>query len=143
SGSGSGDVDRDLEWVEGIRRRLVAWYEQGHRALPWRADRDPYRILVSEMMLVQTTVAAVVPYFERFLARFPTAQALAAADEGQVLKAWEGLGYYRRARQLHAAARAIVADHGGTIPDDPEAVRALPGVGRYIAGAILSFAFDR
>src|SRR5215213_5006742 len=87
--AGSGEIDRDPEWVDGIRRRLVAWYEQGHRALPWRADRDPYRILVSEMMLVQTTVAAVVPYFERFLRRFPTAAALAEADEAEVLKEWE------------------------------------------------------
>jgi A/G-specific adenine glycosylase len=111
--------------------------------LPWRTDRDPYRILVSETMLVQTTVAAVVPYFERFLARFPTLQALAEADEAEVLKVWEGLGYYRRARQLHAAARAIVKEHGGAFPDDPEQIRALPGVGRYIAGAVLSIAFDR
>jgi A/G-specific adenine glycosylase len=95
------------------------------------------------MMLVQTTVAAVIPYFGRFMAKFPDFAALAAADPGEVLKAWEGLGYYRRARQLHAAARAIVREHGGVIPDDPEVVRALPGVGRYIAGAILSFAFDR
>ncbi|MDR3637745.1 MAG: NUDIX domain-containing protein, partial [Isosphaeraceae bacterium] len=99
--------------------------------------------LVSEMMLVQTTVAAVVPYFERFLARFPSAAALAQADEAAVIKQWEGLGYYRRARQLHAAAKAIVERHGGRVPDDPEALRALPGVGRYIAGAVLSFAFDR
>ena len=113
------------------------------RDLPWRANRDPYRILVSEMMLVQTTVTAVIPYFERFLRRFPDPGALAAADESEVLKVWEGLGYYRRARQLHAAARMIVDEHGGTMPDDPAAVRALPGVGRYIAGAILSFAFDR
>ena len=95
------------------------------------------------MMLVQTTVAAVVPYFARFLARFPTSGRWPRPTRAEVLKAWEGLGYYRRARQLHAAARAIVADHGGTFPDDPEAIRALPGVGRYIAGAILSFAFDR
>jgi len=122
---------------------MAEWYARSHRELPWRADRDPYRILVSETMLVQTTVAAVVPYFARFLARFPTVAALAAADEAEVVKAWEGLGYYRRARQLHAAARAIARDHGGVIPDDPEAVRALPGVGRYIAGAVLSFAFDR
>ncbi len=121
----------------------MAWYRDARRDLPWRADRDPYRILVSEMMLVQTTVVAVIPYFERFLRRFPDAAALAAADESDVLKAWEGLGYYRRARQLHAAARLIVSQHGGTLPDDPIAVRALPGVGRYIAGAVLSFAFDR
>ena len=94
-------------------------------------------------MLVQTTVAAVIPYFARFLARFPDVGALAGAEESEVVKAWEGLGYYRRARQLHAAAKVIVEEHGGVIPDDPAAIRALPGVGRYIAGAMLSFAFDR
>jgi A/G-specific adenine glycosylase len=130
-------------WVGRLRERLVDWYREARRDLPWRADADPYRILVSEMMLVQTTVAAVVPYFERFLVRFPTVEALAGAGEAEVLKAWEGLGYYRRARQLHAAARAVVERHGGVFPDDPDALQALPGVGRYIAGALLSFAFDR
>jgi A/G-specific adenine glycosylase len=135
--------DLDPEWRERIRSHLVEWYGHAHRPLPWRVDRDPYRILVSETMLVQTTVAAVVPYFERFLARFATVRDLAEADEADVVKAWEGLGYYRRARQLHAAAKAVVRDHAGLIPDDSEALRALPGVGRYIAGAILSFAFGR
>lgn len=137
------EPDAQPKWQDEIRRKLSAWYDEGHRELPWRADRDAYRILVSEMMLVQTTVAAVIPYFERFLTQFPTVRALAEADETTVLKAWEGLGYYRRARQLHEAARVVVREHGGTIPNDPDAVRALPGVGRYIAGAILSFAFDR
>ena len=137
------EPDRDPDWLDRVRRALVDWYERGHRDLPWRRERDPYRILVSETMLVQTTVAAVVPFYERFLARFPTALALAEADEADVLKSWEGLGYYRRARQLQEAARAIVRDHDGTIPADLEAIRALPGVGRYIAGAVLSFAFDR
>jgi A/G-specific adenine glycosylase len=135
--------DLDPAWRERIRSRLVDWYGAAQRPLPWRDDRDPYRILVSETMLVQTTVAAVVPYFERFLVRFPTVRALAEADEAEVVKAWEGLGYSRRARQLHQAARAVVRDHDGAIPDDPESLRALPGVGRYIAGAILSFAFGR
>jgi A/G-specific adenine glycosylase len=135
--------DLDPAWRDRVRSRLVAWYAGSYRPLPWRVDRDPYRILVSETMLVQTTVAAVVPFYERFLARFPTIRDLADADEADVLKAWEGLGYYRRARQLHAAARAVVLDHGGTIPDDAESLLALPGVGRYIAGAILSFAFGR
>ena len=135
--------DHDAAWIDRVRSRLIEWYGGAGRKLPWREDRDPYRILVSEMMLVQTTVAAVVPFFARFLARFPTVAALAEAEDGDVLKAWEGLGYYRRARQLQAAARAIVSDHGGIFPDDPEAIRALPGVGRYIAGALLSFAFDR
>ncbi len=135
--------DLDAAWVGRVRRELAAWYDEGHRLLPWREDRDPYRILVSEMMLVQTTVAAVVPFFGRFLQRFPTVEALAAADEAAVLKAWEGLGYYRRARQLQEAAKAVMSRHGGHFPDDPEAIRALPGVGPYIAGALLSFAFDR
>lgn len=135
--------DCDPGWVDRVRRALVVWYEQGHRKLPWREEHDPYRILVSEMMLVQTTVAAVVPYFHRFLEQFPTVEALARADEEEVLKAWEGLGYYRRARQLHAASRMIVEEHGGRIPNQAEDIRALPGVGRYIAGAVLSFAFDQ
>jgi len=136
-------ADRDPRWLALVQERLTDWYREARRELPWRADRDPYRILVSELMLVQTTVTAVIPYFEKFLRRFPDVRALAAAEESEVVKAWEGLGYYRRARQLHAAARTIVHEHGGKIPDDPAAVRALPGVGRYIAGAILSFAFDR
>ena len=145
SAEGAGEIHRDDDaaWVTEVGERLVAWYADARRDLPWRTDRDAYRILVSELMLVQTTVAAVIPYFERFLSRFPDVGALAAADEGDVLKAWEGLGYYRRARQLHAAAQMIVREHGSAIPNDPAAVRALPGVGRYISGAILSFAFDR
>ena len=135
--------DLNEGWLVRIRESLVAWYQGAGRSLPWRETHDPYRILVSEMMLVQTTVAAVIPYFARFLDRFPTVEALAKADEGDVLKAWEGLGYYRRARQLHAAARSVVIDHGGVFPRDPAAIRALPGVGRYIAGAIGSFAFDQ
>ncbi len=129
--------------MAGVRQRLAEWYQGARRPLPWRADRDPYRILVSELMLVQTTVTAVIPYFEKFLRRFPDIRALAEADEAEVLKAWEGLGYYRRARHLQAAARQVVREHEGMIPNDPAAVRALPGVGRYIAGAVLSFAFDR
>ena len=139
----SSEPDRDPEWIAGVRKRLVNWYLEAGRTLPWRADRNPYRILVSELMLVQTTVAAVIPYFKRFLQRFPDIRSLADADEAEVLKAWEGLGYYRRARHLHAAAQRVVTEHGGRFPDDPAAVRALPGVGRYIAGAVLSFAFDR
>ncbi len=136
-------ADQDPEWTARMREHLLAWHREEGRVLPWRQQRDPYRVLVSELMLVQTTVAAVIPYFERFLARFPTVQSLAEADESDVLKLWEGLGYYRRARQLHEAARAIVRDHGGEVPAEPEALAALPGVGRYIAGAIRSFAFDQ
>lgn len=126
-----------------LRKKLLAWFDRHRRDLPWRADRDPYRIWVSEVMLQQTTVAAVVPFFARFLAAFPTVQALASADEQHVLKLWEGLGYYRRARHLHAAAKRLVAEFAGVLPNDPEAWAALPGVGRYILGAVLSQAFDR
>lgn len=135
-------MDLDESWVDSVRSRLIAWSEQSPRDLPWRSEPDPYRILVSEMMLVQTTVAAVIPYYERFLRKFPDVRTLAGADEADVLKAWEGLGYYRRARQLHAAARMIVEEYGGVMPRDRARVLALPGVGRYMAGAILSFAFD-
>ena len=130
-------------FLAAIREKLLAWFEHERRDLPWRADRDPYRIWVSEVMLQQTTVAAVVPYFHRFLAAFPTVAALAAADEQQVLKLWEGLGYYRRARHLHAAAKQLVADHCGQLPNDVEVWNDLPGVGPYILGAVLSQAFDR
>jgi len=138
------ESDQDPEWLERVRAKLGAWFDrQGRQGLPWRIDRDPYRVLVAEVMLVQTTVAAVGPHFERFLARFPTVRALAEAEEAEVVKAWEGLGYYRRARQLHQAARRIVEEHGGQVPADPEVLVNLPGVGRYIAGAVLSIAFDR
>jgi A/G-specific adenine glycosylase len=126
-----------------IRRRLLSWFDKARRDLPWRRNRDPYRIWVSEVMLQQTTVAAVVPYFERFLSAFPTLQDLAAAPEQQVLRLWEGLGYYRRVRHLHRAARQLASAHGGTFPDDPEVLRQLPGMGRYTVGAVLSQAFDR
>ena len=123
-----------------FRAALLAWYAAHARDLPWRRTRDPYRIWVSEVMLQQTTVAAVVPYWERFLARFPSVEALAGADEADVLRLWEGLGYYSRARNLHAAARAVV-ERGGW-PETVEGLRELPGVGRYTAGAVASFAFD-
>ncbi|MDB5306244.1 MAG: mutY [Gemmataceae bacterium] len=129
--------------LAGLRTRLLNWFDRERRDLPWRADRDPYRIWVSEVMLQQTTVAAVVPYFTRFVTAFPTVAALAAADEQQVLRLWEGLGYYRRARHLHAAAKTLVADHAGALPDDAGVWAGLPGVGRYILGAVLSQAFDR
>jgi len=125
-----------------IRRKILAWFSKHRRDLPWRATRDPYRIWVSEVMLQQTTVTAVIPYFGRFLRAFPTVHELAAADEQAVLKLWQGLGYYRRARHLHAAARTLVRDHAGELPNDPEVWSSLPGVGRYILGAVLSQAFD-
>ena len=111
--------------------------------MPWRLSRDPYQIWVSEVMLQQTTVAAVVPFFERFIRSFPTVTALAAADEQDVLAHWSGLGYYRRARHLHTAAKRLVAGHGEALPDDPAVWAELPGVGRYILGAVLSQAFER
>ncbi len=131
--------------------RLLAWYDRSRRDLPWRVPPgsgadvalDPYHVLVSEAMLQQTQVATVIPYFRRFLAQYPTAAALAAADEQAVLRAWQGLGYYSRARNLQAAARRIVADHGGRVPDTVEGLLSLPGVGRYTAGAVASIAFGR
>jgi A/G-specific adenine glycosylase len=126
-----------------VRRRLLAWFDRHRRDLPWRNGRDPYRIWVSEIMLQQTQVATVIPYFQRFVARFPTVQALAAADEQDVLRLWEGLGYYRRARHLHQAARQLVGARHRTLPDDPDLLRGLPGIGRYTLGAVLSQAFDR
>jgi len=124
-----------------IAPRLLAWYRRTRRDLPWRANRDPYRVWVSEIMLQQTQVERVKDYFQRFLARFPTVESLARAPEREVLRLWEGLGYYRRARQLHAAAKQIVADHDGRFPRDVATLRQLPGVGRYTAGAIASIAF--
>ncbi|MBX3269937.1 MAG: A/G-specific adenine glycosylase [Sandaracinaceae bacterium] len=126
-----------------MRDALLGWYDAHRRALPWRATRDPYAVWVSEIMLQQTRVETVVPYYERFLARFPDPHALARASEDEVLGLWSGLGYYRRARLLHAGAREVVARYGGEVPEDPAARRALPGVGRYTAGAIGSIAFDR
>lgn len=132
----------DPTWLRALRRRLLAWFASNARDLPWRRARDPYRIWLSEIMLQQTQVATVKSYFDRFVEALPTIEALAAADEQQVLRLWEGLGYYRRARQLHQAARLLVAEHNGCFPRDPQIVRRLPGIGRYTAGAILSIAFD-
>ena len=126
----------------GFRRRLARWYDGHARDLPWRRQNDAYSVWVSEIMLQQTQVATVCGYFTRFMAALPTIAALAEADERHVLRLWEGLGYYRRARQLHEAAQRIVAEHGGQFPRDLDAVRRLPGIGRYTAGAILSIAFD-
>jgi A/G-specific adenine glycosylase len=122
---------------------LLAWFDTHQRQLPWRANRDPYRIWVSEVMLQQTQVATVIPFFERFVSTFPTLHALAAADLADVLKHWEGLGYYRRAKHLHAAAQQLVRAHPAGIPNDPAYWAELPGVGPYILGAVLSQAFER
>src|SRR5436853_2803564 len=119
---------------------LLAWYRKSHRDLPWRGTTDPYRIWVSEIMLQQTRAVAVIPYYERFLARFPTVATLAAAPEQDVLALWAGLGYYSRARNLRRAAQAIVA--AGGFPRDYDAIRALPGIGDYTAAAVASIAFS-
>jgi A/G-specific adenine glycosylase len=126
---------------------LLDWYDRHRRRLPWRAlpgeVPDPYRVWLSEIMLQQTTVATVGPYFERFLDRWPTVDALAAADLDDVLHAWQGLGYYARARNLHRCAQVVTAEHGGVFPDTEEALRSLPGIGRYTAAAVAAIAFDR
>lgn len=131
------------QWFAAVRRSALRWFVRHGRDLPWRHSSDPYAVLVSELMLQQTTVATVSPRWEQFLATFPTVERLARADESEVLRAWEGLGYYRRAKQLHAAVRRIVADHGGRIPDDPATLAELPGLGRYSASAVLCFARGR
>jgi A/G-specific adenine glycosylase len=130
-----------------LPQRLLAWYDRHARTLPWRARpgqaADPYRVWLSEIMLQQTTVAAVGPYFRDFLRRWPTVEALAAADLDAVLRAWQGLGYYARARNLHKCARALSADRGGRFPDTEAELRRLPGIGAYTAAAIASIAFGR
>jgi A/G-specific adenine glycosylase len=123
-----------------FRRKLLAWYDAYGRDLPWRESRDPYRVWVSEIMLQQTRVAAVIEHYHEFLRRFPTVEKLAAAREASVLAAWSGLGYYRRARMLHAAAKVVARELGGKFPTTAEAWRELPGIGRYTAAAIASIA---
>ncbi|MEP6821321.1 MAG: A/G-specific adenine glycosylase [Chthoniobacterales bacterium] len=125
-----------------FRRQLLIWYRQHGRDLPWRRTHDAYAILVSEIMLQQTQVATVLPYYNVWLRRFPDFAALARASESDVLHAWQGLGYYARARNLHAAAKAIVKEHDSRFPGDADQARALPGLGRYTANAVATFAFD-
>ncbi len=132
----------DARWKQSFRRRLLTWYDRHQRDLPWRRSQNPYRVWVSEVMLQQTQVETVKPYFRKFIKAFPSVKRLAAASEQDVLRLWEGLGYYRRARQLHAAAKIIVAEHGGHFPRDVNTLQTLPGIGRYTAGAIASIAFD-
>jgi A/G-specific adenine glycosylase len=124
----------------GIRRALLAWYDRSRRDLPWRRTKDPYRVWLSEVMLQQTTVKAVLPYYEAFLRRFPSVQALAEEPEEEVLAAWSGLGYYHRARNLHRGAQAVAERHGGRFPRTLEAALSVPGVGLYTASAVLSIA---
>jgi len=129
-------------WVHDTRRALLRWYDRHKRDLPWRHTRDPYAIWISETMLQQTRVETVIPYWHRFLERFPDVHALADADQERVYETWTGLGYYSRARNLQAAARQIVDEHGGALPATAEALRTLKGVGPYTAGAVASIAFD-
>src|SRR5690348_3521525 len=124
-----------------FRRQLLGWFRRFQRDLPWRRTRDPYRIWLSEIMLQQTRVAAVIPYYERFLERFPDIHALAAAPQEDVLRLWSGLGYYSRARNLQRAAQEIVAKHNGAFPRTEKEALELPGIGSYTAAAILSIAY--
>src|SRR3989475_2479111 len=124
-----------------VRTRLLAWYDANRRDLPWRRTRDPYRILVAEYLLQRTRIASGTPYYERFLERFPTVRDLAAAPLDDVLAVWEGLGFYGRARDLHAAAQSIVNRHRGQIPRSYDGLASLPGIGPYTAGAVASIAF--
>lgn len=126
-----------------FRRRLLAWFRREGRDLPWRRTRDPYAIVVSEFMLQQTQVRRVEGYWPRFLAAFPDVHALAGAEPARVREQWQGLGYYRRAANLQRLAQRVVADFDGRLPADPEVLRTLPGVGRYTAGAVASFAHER
>jgi A/G-specific adenine glycosylase len=135
------DFSRGDLWAVG--RALVRWYRQAARDLPWRRTADPYAVLVSETMLQQTQVRTVEMYFRRWMERFPDVTSLARADIGDVLRLWEGLGYYARARRLQRAAQAIVEEHGGMVPDDLARLSALPGVGEYTAGAVAAIAFNR
>jgi A/G-specific adenine glycosylase len=130
--------NNDVRWFQ---KKLMDWYDKSQRRLPWRETSDPYHIWVSEVMLQQTQVNTVIPYFERFIRRFPDVYALARADQRQVLKVWEGLGYYARARNLHRAAKAVVTEFEGTVPNSPASFRTLPGVGAYIAAAVQSIVF--
>ncbi|MFH1301209.1 MAG: A/G-specific adenine glycosylase [Planctomycetota bacterium] len=133
----------DTKRRRGFRRQLLSWYATHQRDLPWRRLNDPYAVWISEIMLQQTVVAAVIPYFEKFMDRFPDVQLLARAEESEVLQHWEGLGYYSRARNIHKAAKMLVEEFQGVFPRTVEALQALPGIGRYTAGAICSFAYDQ
>ncbi|MBI3014235.1 MAG: A/G-specific adenine glycosylase, partial [Candidatus Tectomicrobia bacterium] len=124
-----------------LRTALLKWFSCSHRDLPWRRTSDPYRIWIAETMLQQTRIPTALPYYERFVARFPDVAALARAPEQEVLRLWSGLGYYSRARNLHRAAQTVVEEHQGRMPDSYEAILRLPGIGRYTAGAVLSIAF--
>jgi A/G-specific adenine glycosylase len=133
----------EIRDIAGFQDHLIRWYTSNKRSLPWRSTSEPYKIWVSEIMLQQTQVNTVIPYYERFLKTFPDMHSLAGASTGEVLKAWEGLGYYARARNLHRAATIIVSEHDARLPDSFDALRRLPGIGDYIAAAVLSIAFGK
>lgn len=133
----------DQERIREAVPRIIGWYSRSRRVLPWREDPQPYRVWVSEIMLQQTRIEAVIPYFRRFMAELPSVQALAAVDDDRLMKLWEGLGYYSRARNLKKAAQLLMKEGGGQLPDSAEALRRLPGIGDYTAGAIASIAFGR
>jgi A/G-specific adenine glycosylase len=139
----SGHLSLTNRELHRLRSQLLEWFAVNQRKLPWRRDRDPYRIWISEIMLQQTRVAAVIPYFEKFCSRFPDIAALAHAQEADVLRMWSGLGYYSRARNMQKAAQQIVREHGGIFPESAEAVRLLAGIGQYTTNAILSIAFGQ
>ncbi|MBS3990692.1 MAG: A/G-specific adenine glycosylase [Erysipelothrix sp.] len=126
-----------------IKQELVHWYLQNQRSLPFRDSRDPYHIWISEIMAQQTQIDTMIPYYLRWIEKFPTIDSVALAQEGEILKAWEGLGYYRRARFIHAAAKKIVSEYNSVFPQDYDSIRSLPGVGDYTAGAIISIAFNK
>jgi A/G-specific adenine glycosylase len=134
----------DTGGARDFSRRLRMWFRRSHRKLPWRETRDPYRILVSELMLQQTQVSRVLEFYSRFIERFPTIELLASAKPGRVMESWEGLGYYARARNLHKLARHVTGNgNNGTLPSEPHELRKLPGIGAYTAGAVASFAYER
>lgn len=141
--SAPGAWAEDAAAAADLRQRLLVWYRRHRRVLSWRDSDDPYRTLISEVMLQQTRVGQMGAHYERFVSRFPTLEALAAAGEDEVLKAWEGLGYYARARNLHRAARRILSEHNGRVPSTYEGLLSLPGIGPYTAAAVSSIAFDR
>jgi A/G-specific adenine glycosylase len=132
-----------LRHAAAFRRNLLRWFRRHGRDLPWRRTRDPYHVIVSEFMLQQTQVSRVESYYRRFLERYPTLEALASAPAAMVRESWSGLGYYRRAANLHLLAQEVMRDRAGVIPADPAELRRLPGVGRYTAGAVACFAFER
>jgi len=132
-----------LECAAAFRRKLLAWFRAAGRDLPWRRTRDPYRVLVSEFMLQQTQVARVLEFYGPFLERWPSLRALARGPARAVRESWEGLGYYRRAANLHRLAKQVVRDHDGELPSDPDQLERLPGIGPYTAGAVATFAFER